>query len=191
MRLPAYLLLPIGGAVLLLAAVLGTWLWPAPSVSIPSGPAPESLAPVAVESPPPPPPTLPQVPPSRPAQPVAPPPPSPVAMPVAPAPTPVAKPSEPAPTEPAVPVYSQLTNLTEQQRGQLRKSLLSTGLRAAELAERGAKELERQREEAHARGDVAEVNRLDGLLDSYRERMERMRQQRLELAPAQAGPPTQ
>ncbi|WP_044181083.1 hypothetical protein [Hyalangium minutum] len=188
MRLPAYLLLPIGGAVLLLAAVLGTWLWPAPSVSIPSGPASEALAPVAVESPPP---TLPQVPLSRPAQPVAPPPPSPVAIPVASAPTPVAKPTEPSPTAPAVPVYSQLTNLTDQQRGQLKNSLLSAGLRAAELAERGAKELERQREEAHARGDVAEVNRLDGLLDSYRERMERMRQQRLELAPAQAGPPTQ
>lgn len=187
MKLPAYLLLPISGAVLLLAAVLGTWLWPEPSVSIPSGPAPAPLAPAAVESPPPPPPTLPQVPPSRPAQPVTPPPPSPVA----PAPTPVARPTEPTPTEPVVPVYSQLTNLTEQQRGQLKRSLLSTGLRAVELAERGAKELERQREEAHARGDVAEVNRLDGLLDSYRERMERLRQQRLELAPAQAGPPTQ
>jgi hypothetical protein len=199
MRLPAYLLLPIGGAVVLVAAVLGTWLWPEPSVSIPSGPPPAAVAPVAAELPPPPPPAAPQVAPSRLAQRVPPPPPSPVAMPTVPAPSPVApvpvaKPSEPEPTTPVppgVPTYSQFTNLTLQQQQQMRNTLSSMSTRAAEMAERGAQELERQRDEAHARGDVAEFNRLNGLLDTYRERMERIHQQRLELAPAQAGPPTQ
>lgn len=188
MRLPAYLLLPIGGAVVLVAAVLGTWLWPEPSVAIPSGPPPAAVAPVAVESPRPPPPALPQAAPSRPAQPVPPPPQSPVA------PVPVANPSELSPTAPVppgVPTYSQITNLPLQQQQQMRNTLSSMNSRAAEMAERGAKELERQRDEAQARGDVAEVTRLNGLLDTYQERLERMRQHRLELAQPQAGPPTQ
>jgi hypothetical protein len=91
-----------------------------------------------------------------------------------------------------VPAYSQLTNLTQQQQAALKNNLLNASQRAAEMAERGAQELQRQQEEARARGDVAEVNRLEGILSNHRERMEKLRQHRLELSPeAQAGPPLQ
>jgi hypothetical protein len=90
------------------------------------------------------------------------------------------------------PTYSQLTNLTQQQQAALKNNLLNASQRAAEMAERGAQELQRQQEEARARGDVAEVNRLEGILSNHRERMEKLRQHRLELSPeAQAGPPLQ
>ena len=87
--------------------------------------------------------------------------------------------------------YSPAGNLTPEQRAEMKRKYLTLGSRTVELAERGAKELERQRDEAHARGDVAEVNRLNELLGQHQERMERLRQQRIELAPAQAGPPTE
>jgi hypothetical protein len=93
---------------------------------------------------------------------------------------------------PAVSPYSQLTNLSPEQQSEVKHKFGAMGQRAAELAERGAQQLERQREEARARGDVAEVNRLEEILRGHRERMERMRQHRLQLAPeVQAGPPVQ
>ena len=94
--------------------------------------------------------------------------------------------------EPVASPNSQFTNLSPEQQREVKNKLLTLGQRTGELAERGARELERQREVARARGDEAEVNRLDELLRVYQDRMERTRQQRLELAPeAQAGPPVQ
>jgi len=188
MRLPAYLLLPIVGAAVLLVAVLGAWLWPEPTVSVPSVTPTGMTAPVAAEAPPPPPPSTPRVQPARPVQPVQPPP-SPVAMPVEPAPAP---PAPPPPAPPSVPLHSQITDMSREQQSEIKNKFLSLRERAAEVAERGAQELERQREEARARGDVAEVERLEQILRSHRDRMEKLRQQRTELAPeVQAGPPVQ
>ena len=144
-----------------------------------------AMAPVAAEAPPPPP-STPRSLPSRASPPVQPakPPPSPVAMPTEPTPVPS--------VEPVASPNSQLTNLSPEQQREVKNKFLTLGQRTGELAERGARELERQREMARARGDEAEVNRLDELLRVYQERMERTRQQRLELAPeAQAGPPVQ
>jgi methionine synthase I (cobalamin-dependent) len=88
-----------------------------------------------------------------------------------------------------VPLYSQFTNMTQEQQATMRNNFRTMSQRAAEMAERAAQEQARQQEEARVRGDVAEVNRLEGVLRAHRERMERMRQ-RPELAPeAQAGPP--
>jgi len=116
-------------------------------------------------------------------------------MPAQLAPSPVARPAETAPPPPdklVIPTYSQLTNLTQEQQAALKHNLLNAGQRAAEMAERGAQELARQQEEARVRGDVAEVNRLEGILRNHRERMEKLRQRQLELDPgAQAGPTLQ
>jgi hypothetical protein len=188
MRFPAYILLPIVGAVVLLGAVLGSWLWPAPTVSLPSASPSVPQAPVAVEAPPPPMPrpvTRPIT--SKPLQPVKEPP-TPVAMPTEPAPPAEAVPSRP----PDAPPGSQITDLSAEQRSEIKNKFFSIKDRTVELAERGAEELVRQREEARARGDQAEFQRLDQLIRAHRDRMNALRQRRSELEPEeQAGPPLQ
>ncbi|WP_224248494.1 hypothetical protein [Hyalangium gracile] len=197
MRFPAYVLLPILGAVALVAAVLGSWLWPAPTVPSSSIAPPPMVMPVAVATPEPPPPAVPA--PPRPApRPVAvkPPPPPvepPPSIPVMPASEPVAVVNVPPPM--------QLTDMSPEARGELKKKWSSLRNRAAELAMKGVEQLERQREEARARGDQAEFERLDTAIRTHKERVELMRGARPELPatgpgpglapPVQAGPAVQ
>ncbi|HYH98631.1 hypothetical protein [Hyalangium sp.] len=188
MRLPAYILLPIVGAVVLVVTVLGSWLWPAPTVSLPSVPPPVLPAPVAAEAPPSPMPRPVARPSSsKPVQPVKEPP-SPVAMPAEPVQPADAVPSRP----PDAPRGSQITDLSAEQRSEIKSKFFSIKDRSAELAERGAAELVRQREEARARGDQEEFQRLDQIIRARQDRMNMLRQRRTELEPEeQAGPPLQ
>lgn len=189
MRFPAYVLLPILGAVALTAAVLGSWLWPEPTAPSPSAAPPALPAPVATEAPAPLPP--PRPPPARRA-----------ARPTVAAPV-VAQPQSGAvmPTQPVetpAPVTpSPLTDMSPDMRGELQQKWSSLRGRAADLAERGVQELERQRVAARVRGDQAEVERLDAIINQQWERVERLRaiqaqapSERPEFpSPEQAGPP--
>jgi hypothetical protein len=188
MRFPAYILLPILGAVVLVVAMLGSWLWPAPAVSLPSVSPAVLPAPVAAEAPPPPMPrpvTRPAT--SKPVQPVKEPP-SPVAMPTEPAQPAEVVPSRPPDAAPG----SQITDLSPEQRSEMKQKFFSIKDRAAELAERGAEQQVRQREEARARGDQEEFQRLDQIIRAHQDRMNLLRQRKSELEPEeQAGPPLQ
>jgi hypothetical protein len=198
MRFPAYVFLPILGAVVLTAAVLGSWLWPAPTIPAPSR-EPSGVA-VPVASAPPAPTPAPLPPPSRPvSRPVAA-----KAAPAVPPPSlnPVPPPSEPvavAPAPPMAPPGSQITDLSPQAREGIQKKWSSLRNRAADMALRGVENLERQRDEARARGDQAEYERLEALIRQHRERVDLMRGARPEApaagpgvpAPAQSGPPMQ
>jgi hypothetical protein len=76
------------------------------------------------------------------------------------------------------------TDMSPEMRGELKQKWSTLRGRAAELAMRGVQELERQREEARARGDQAEFERLDAIVLQQRQRVERMRA-------IQAEPPAQ
>jgi hypothetical protein len=179
MRLPAYVLLPIFGAVVLTAAVLGSWLWPAPTAPSPSM-APAVLAPVATQTPVPAPAVMPPL--TRPAT-----------RPMAAKPMPSgAQPQSGAVTlsgpvaavQPPREMPSPWADMSPEMRGELKQKWSTLRGRAAELAMRGVQELERQREEARARGDQAEFERLDAIVLQQRQRVERMRAIQAEL-PAQ------
>lgn len=174
MRFPAYVLLPILGAVVLTVAVLASWLWPAPTVPAPSRESPVVAAPAVMAPPVPSPAPLP--PPSRPvsrpvaakAAPAVPPPPS----------SPVPPPSAPmavAPAPPMAPPGSQTPGMTPEVAEGVRQKWSSLRNRAADMALRGVENMERQRDEAKARGDQAEYERLDGIIRQHRERVELMR----------------
>jgi hypothetical protein len=190
MRFPAYVLLPILGAVLLTAAVLGSWLWPAPTVPAPSREPSVVAVPVASESPAPTPAPLP--PPSRPVS-------RPVVAKAAPVAQPPSEPVAVAPAPPMAPPGSQITDLSPQAREGIQKKWSSLRNRAADMALRGVESLERQRDDARARGDQAEYERLEALIRQHRERVELMRGARPEAPgagpgvppPAQSGPPLQ
>ena len=193
MRLPAYVLLPILGAVALAAAVLGSWLWPAPTAPAPS-PAPLAVpAPVVTEAPMPSP--APRPPPLRPA---ARPPVANLAPVVAQPQSGAVGPTQPLDAVPPPPVtLSPLADMGPDARRDLQQKWSSLRGRAAEIAMKGVQELERQRAEAQARGDQAEVERLDAIIPQQRERVERMRALQVQTPsarpelppPEQAGPP--
>jgi len=109
MSFPSHLFLPLSGAAVLAAAVLGTWLWPAPVVPPLKWEPPPVAAPVFVQPPPPAPaprpvrPVARVVPPAPPAQPVEPPRPVPVAPPPEPVQVAVAPSYPPPPSGEAPP----------------------------------------------------------------------------------------
>lgn len=202
MRLPAYLLLPLVGAVVLVAVVLGSWLWPEPVVPTPNLP-PAFTVPVAVAPPPEPPPAFRASPPSpgvR-APPVRPAPPP--VEPLAPAPSRIdsVPPPPPPPPEPVPgpPVPPMPQGLSPERQAEVARMWGSVRERTAEKAAEVLRDLERQRDEAQARGDQAEVERLDQSITRHREGLEVLRGTRPytgplknRYAPAEpAEPPTQ
>lgn len=203
MRFPAYLLLPVAGAVVLIVAVLGSWLWPEPAVPTPSMAPSVIAAPVAVEpSPPPPSFTPPQPKPMPQAAPLpkaakVEPPPQAVAEPVV-----VAQPPPPPPPEepPPGPTTSpRMSDWSPEKQAEVKRNWMNVRERAGELAMVGLKHLERQRDEARARGDHAEAERLEQVLRTRREQTEKMLRAQQANDPgmavptpeAQAGPPLQ
>lgn len=175
MSFPSHLFLPLSGAAVLAVAVLGTWLWPEPVVP-PLKEPPPVAAPLFVQPPPPAPaprpvrPVARAVPPAPPVQPVEPPRPVTVAPPrepvqVAVAPSyPPPPPGEPATGQPSAP-----------------RTRLSMMGHAASVLERGIQHIEQSRAQALARGDQAEAERLDKLIEKHRSRLGHLRR-----APPQA-----
>ncbi|WP_224366356.1 hypothetical protein [Hyalangium versicolor] len=196
MRFPTYVLLPLLGIVVLVAAVLGTWLWPAPTGSSDSAVSSPSPTQVVPEMPKPVPAPLP--PPVRSASRPVVPPPAPVEV---QAPPPVPMPSEPmAVAPPPVLPSSQPPGSSPDPNATPKKTWSAMRNRAADLALRGMEHLERRRDEARARGDQEEADRLDAVILKHKERVELMRgsmrpavpsTEPLPPPPAQAGPAMQ
>jgi hypothetical protein len=91
-----------------------------------------------------------------------------------------------------------LADMSPEQKEGMRRKWLSVRERAAELAQRGAEHLAQEREEARARGDQAEVDRLDTALRERQAQVKRMREIQGEAPqqpppedeqPARPGPP--
>ena len=176
MSFPSHLFLPLSGAAVLAAAVIGTALWPAPDVPPVKFAPPPMAAPVFVQPPEPPPAPAPR--PTRPVTRAVPPAPPPVQH--APPPPPVAvRPREPAPVAPA-PSYSPPPppGTPGQEQAPVQGKRMSMMQRAANLLERGLPPLEKARDEALARGDQAEFQRLDKSINQHRARLEQMRVKR-------------
>ncbi len=166
MNFPSHLFLPLSGAVLLAAVVIGTSLWPEPEVPPVRFEPPPVAAPVYV--PPPAPPPAPR--PARPVTRAMPP-----APPVQPPPPPVAvRPSEPVQVAPA-PAYPPSQGAPGQAPAPAQGKRISMMQRAANLMEKGIPTLEKARDEALARGDQAEFQRLDKSITQHRARLEQMR----------------
>ena len=194
MRTPAYLLLPVVGAVVLIAAVLGTWLWPEPAVPAASVAPPMVAAPVAVE--PKPPASSPPLQPKPVIRPALPqrvePPPQPVAEPVV-----VAQPPPPEEPPPGPTTSPRMADWSPEKQAEVKKNWMNIRERAGELAAVSVKIMERQRDDARARGDQAEADRLEQAIRIQRERAEQAQRapQATNPAPAglapeaQAGPP--
>jgi hypothetical protein len=68
-----------------------------------------------------------------------------------------------------------MADWSPEKQAEVKKSWMSLRERSAELAMVGLKELERQRDEARARGDQAEFERLDEIVRTQSEQLERMR----------------
>ena len=176
MRPPAYLLLPILGTLVLVAVVLGTWLWPEPDVPEHSLPPVAQPAPAAVAPAPPPPAFNPPAPRpvvrAKPARPVQPP-----QQQLSAVPRPVEPegvPAPPAPPPGAAP-QRQVAELTPEKQAEVNQMWLTLREHTAENALEGIRELERQRDEAQARGDQVEVDRLEQLIMAQREGVEELR----------------
>lgn len=67
-----------------------------------------------------------------------------------------------------------MSDWSPETQAQVKKNWMNIKERAAELAMVGVKQLERQRDEAQARGDQAEVERLEQVIRTQREQAERM-----------------
>lgn len=86
-----------------------------------------------------------------------------------------------------------------EKQAEVKKNWMGIRERAVEVAMMGMRHLERQRDEARARGDQAEVERLDQILRTRREQVEQMQRAQQAASPgqavpapeAQAGPPLQ
>ncbi len=73
-------------------------------------------------------------------------------------------------------------------QAQVKKNWMSIKDRAAEMAMAGLKHTERQRDEARARGDQAEVDRLEQVLRTQREQVEKIQRAQQASGPGSAGP---
>lgn len=170
MNLPAHLFLPLSGAVLLAAAVVGTWLWPEPAVPPLKLEPPPVAMPVFVPPPAP-------APAPRPAPPVARAvPPAPAAQPVEP-PRPVTVAPPPEPVQVAAAPSFPPPPQGEPPPGQspMPRTRLSMMGHAASVMERGIAHIEKTRDEALARGDQAETARLNKLIEKHRSRLALLR----------------
>jgi hypothetical protein len=167
---PSHVILPLSGAAVLAAAVLGVWLWPtpaAPPVNLDPPPVAEPV--ITQPSAPPPPPVASPRPVVR-----APPPPPPVAAP--PPPPPVAPPVNAVQMAPPPPSYP-VPNVPED--GSPPPGLpFSMKGRAAAMLEYHVTQMEKERDEARARGDDAEYQRLEEIVRQSRERLEQVRAQK-------------
>jgi hypothetical protein len=92
-----------------------------------------------------------------------------------------------------------MSDWSPEKQAEVKKNWATVRERTAELAMVGLKHLERQRDEARARGDQSEAERLDKILRGRLEEVERMQQAQQAANPgpalpaqeAQAGPPLQ
>jgi hypothetical protein len=92
-----------------------------------------------------------------------------------------------------------MSDWSAEKQAEVKRNWMSVRERAGELAMVGLKHLERQRDEARARGDHAEAERLEQVLRTQRERAEKMLRAQQANDPgmavpapeAQAGPPLQ
>ncbi|HVG58112.1 MAG TPA: hypothetical protein VNA24_06130 [Hyalangium sp.] len=92
-----------------------------------------------------------------------------------------------------------MSDWSPETQAQVKKNWMNIKERAAELAMVGVKQLERQRDEAKARGDQAEVERLEQVIRTQREQAERMQRAQQAANPGDpgfapevpAGPPLQ
>jgi hypothetical protein len=184
MRTPVYLLLPIVGAVVLIAAVLGTWLWPEPAVPAASAAPPVVAAPVAVQPKPPA-----SGPPLQPKPVIRPAPAQNVEPPQQPVAEPMVGAQPPAPEEPPPgPTTSpRMSDWSPEKQTEVKKNWMNIRERAGDLAAASVKIMERQRDEARARGDQAEVERLEQAIRIQRERAEQVRALNA-TSPAPVGP---
>jgi hypothetical protein len=67
-----------------------------------------------------------------------------------------------------------MSDWSPETQAQVKKNWMNIKERSGEIAMLGVKHLERQRDEAKARGDQAEFERLDQLVSTQREQAERM-----------------
>jgi hypothetical protein len=67
-----------------------------------------------------------------------------------------------------------MSDWSPETQAQVKKNWMSIKERAGEMAMMGVKHLERQRDEAKARGDQVEFERLDQLVRTQREQAEKM-----------------
>jgi hypothetical protein len=190
MNVSSRLVLPLAGAVVLVGAVLGVVLWPAPSspplASEP--PAPGAAAPAQVpeaRSPTPRTPASPAVPPPTapvPAQPPAPP--NATVVPVGPGDE-VPEPESPNP-------LPQVNDPIEPEQPQTARWRLGKTERITTLLERDVARLEQERAAAQASGNEQESQRLDTLIRRHQERLRKLREEISKLSDdAQREPPEQ
>jgi hypothetical protein len=193
MNVSSRLLLPLAGAVVLVGAVLGVVLWPAPStppLALP--PSPAVTVPVSQE------------PASRPPAP-APRPPAPSSV-AAPAPTPEAPTPEAPPSATEVPIgpgdevpepessnpLPQENDPIEPEKPQTVRWRLGKTERITTLLTRDVARLEHERAVAEASGNEQERQRLDTLIRRHEERLSKLREELIKLSDeAQREPPEQ
>lgn len=172
MRFAPHLFLPVVGAVLLVAAVVATALWPeapVPEVGVSSAPRPAlPQAPPPAPSPRPAPRPVAVRPPQGPPPPVEAPPP---AVAEVPAPPRVSEPPFQAPVEPP----RREAASDAQERVVSRPWMGKTMERVAQRLGEDQVRLERERQEAQMRGDTAEVERLEKRIELNRKRIGVMR----------------
>jgi hypothetical protein len=92
-----------------------------------------------------------------------------------------------------------MSDWSPEKQAEVKRNWMNVRERAGELAMVGLKHLERQRDEARARGDHAEAERLEQVLRTRREQTEKMLRAQQANDPgmavptpeAQAGPPLQ
>jgi hypothetical protein len=175
MRFPPYLLLPVAGAVLLVAAVTATTLWPeAPLPEVNVSAAPRPAPPEAA-------PALPAPAPRPVPRPVAArPPPVPVPPPPGQVPPPVAGASAPVRTEVAFPA-PEVEPLRREAYADQKERVVAKpweGKSLERIAQRLGEDevrLERERQAAQMRGDASEVERLEKRIELNRKRISMMR----------------
>jgi len=193
MRVSTRLALPLAGAAVLALAVAGVMLWPAPSAPPQSdGPRPDPVT-AAVDAPEP---RAPGVPPHQ--QPGAtrsePTVSTPATVPQAPGNATVVPvgPGDEVPLPESPNPLPQVNDPILPEKPQTTEWRLEKTERITALLARDVERLEREKEEAAARGDEAERQRLDILIQRHRKRLQGLREQ-IEVLSGEAGqePPRQ
>ncbi|MDY7230130.1 hypothetical protein [Hyalangium rubrum] len=192
MNVSPRLLLPIAGAVVLMGAVLGVALWPAPALP---PDAPEPVAPVAPPTPgatptvrtPAPAPRVP-APPSvpTPAAPTAavPPPPNATVVPI--------RPGDVVPEPESAHPLPQVNDAIEPEQPQTAQWKLEKTKRITLLLSRDVERLTRERDAAAQKGDERERQRLDTLIRRHQDRLRLLKDEAAKhSAAADLEPPTQ
>lgn len=189
MRVPPRLLLPLAGAVVLVVAVLAVTLWP--DASVPPSPEtpPPIPAPVAVGTSAPRAPQPPPRPPERAAG----------TAPSVSAPAPEAprgatevpiQPGDVVPEPESPNPLPQVNDPIEPEKPQTARWKLGKTERITSLLEKDVARLEQERDAAGTRGDAAERQRLDILIQRNKERVQKLQEEILQLSrEAEREPP--